>query len=102
VRLNGPRIRVYLDGAERPLLDFVDPNPLPAGKVGLRTFNASFAVRNLKVTAGGHEWTADFRPKQPVSEAIRASRPADANPRQQALQSLCLLLLNLNELVYID
>ncbi|HEX3658967.1 MAG TPA: DUF1553 domain-containing protein [Pirellulales bacterium] len=102
VRLNGPRIRVYLDGAERPLLDFVDPNPLPAGKVGLRTFNASFAVRNLKVTAGGHEWTADFRPKQPVPEAIGASRPADANPRQQALQSLCLLLLNLNELVYID
>ncbi|HEY5312036.1 MAG TPA: DUF1553 domain-containing protein [Pirellulales bacterium] len=107
VRLNGPRIRIYVDGAERPQLDFVDANPLPAGKVGLRTFNASFALRHLKVTAGGHQWTADFRTQQPLPDAVGQSRPAGVDPRRQdcrrqALQSLCLLILNLNELVYID
>lgn len=102
VRLDGPRIRVCVDGATQPQLDFVDPHPLPAGTVGLRTFNTSFAIRNLKVTAGEKHWAADFRaPTQPPKTDLAAS-PVKSDPQRQALEALCLLILNLNELIYID
>jgi hypothetical protein len=70
--------------------------------VGLRTFNASFALRNLKVTSGQRRWAADFSGERPEPGASAAAKPAAIDSRQRALESLCLLILNLNELVYID
>jgi hypothetical protein len=102
VRLDGPRIRIYVDGATQPQIDFVDPSPLGPGNVGLRTFNASFALRNLKVTSGQRRWAADFSGERPEPGASAAAKPAAIDSRQRALESLCLLILNLNELVYID
>ena len=61
VQLDGGRIRIWVDGAREPQIDYVDGSPLPAGKVGLRTFNADFAFRNLRVTTREKHWTADFR-----------------------------------------
>ncbi|HEX4148630.1 MAG TPA: DUF1553 domain-containing protein [Pirellulales bacterium] len=102
VRLDGPRIRVYVDGARQPQIDFEDPHPLDSGRVGLRTFNSSFAIRKLKVTTERQQWTADFSNQRPEATASANARAGASDSRQRALESLCLLILNLNELVYID
>ena len=103
VQLDGGRIRIWVDGAREPQIDYVDSSPLPAGKVGLRTFNADFALRNLQVKAREKQWQADFRSF--VADERSAAHAASAtqfDARQRALESLCLLILNLNELIYVD
>jgi mono/diheme cytochrome c family protein len=104
VTLDGPRIRIYVNGASQPQIDHVDNNPLPSGLVGMRTFNADCAFRNIKVSAAGKQWTADFKPTaRPVSSGPKLSQQASRKTSEQrALESLCLLILNLNELLYVD
>lgn len=53
VKIEGPRIQVFLNGGADPLIDFSDPNPLPAGSVGFRTWGAEASFRNVSVATGG-------------------------------------------------
>ncbi|MCL6607943.1 MAG: DUF1553 domain-containing protein, partial [Geminicoccaceae bacterium] len=52
VALEGGRIRVWLDGASEPHIDFTDPKPLPPGSVGFRTYQVSAAVRQMQLVQG--------------------------------------------------
>ncbi|HEX4131997.1 MAG TPA: DUF1553 domain-containing protein [Pirellulales bacterium] len=99
VQLNGPRVRVTVDDAEQPQIDYVDPNPLPGGKLGFRTFNASCAFRDLRATTARKNWQADFTTTQQTKVA---ATPIAPSPERRALEALCLVLFNLNELIYVD
>jgi len=84
------RIRVWAGGASQPLIDFHDPAPiLLAGHVGVRAWGAALSVDDLVLHPSGSGTS-------PVWDASQDP------PRSRALQSLCLLLLNLNEVVYIE
>jgi alpha-L-arabinofuranosidase len=70
VRLDGPRLRVFLDDAASPVLDYVDHEaPLPAGRVGLRTWmsDASFRRLEIRTSAGARrdEFTPPPSPTEP-------------------------------------
>jgi hypothetical protein len=96
VELAGARIRVFVDQDAEPVLDYTDPMPLPAGRLGFRTFQASAAVRNLSWKAGERQGEL---PVVSASERV----PSSNDPvRRLALAAVCKLILNLNEFVYID
>lgn len=58
VNLTGARIRVFLDGAVAPSLDYTDPNdPLPSGRVALRNWLTDASFRGVRIQAG--QRTAD-------------------------------------------
>ena len=97
VELEGGRIRVWLDGAEEPQIDYTDDEPLAAGSVGFRTFNVGAAVRQIRVTRGDKVEDVPMEYSEPAEETN-----ASATPAERALTELCKLLLNLNEFVYID
>jgi alpha-L-arabinofuranosidase len=52
VEMAGATFRLFLDGSRTPSLEFTDPQPLPAGKVGLRTWVSNAAFRRLSIAAG--------------------------------------------------
>lgn len=52
VVLAGPRIQVTVDGAVTPALDFTDTDPLPAGRIALRTWLTAAVFRNIRVDTG--------------------------------------------------
>jgi hypothetical protein len=97
VHVEGGRIRIHVNGADQPSIDFVDAEPLPAGKLGLRTFMARASFRDVKVRQGGVERAVPFdvASREPLLEA------ADVSERR-AWSALCKILLNLNEFVYVD
>ena len=85
-------IRVWVDGDEKPLIAVADPEPIAQpGFVGVRAWGAAVSLDALTLTSGTKNWDA-------LDAAAKASNPAS----QRALESLCLALLNLNELVYVD
>ena len=87
----GPRIRIWLDGSKAPLIDVVDIKPLThAGFLGLRAWGTPFIVRDLTIESSGKQARVD-----------RAALSAE-EARRQALESLCLVILNLNEFAYVD
>ncbi len=96
------RIRVFVDGAKEPQLDYQDERPLPAGQLGLRTFNARFAIKDLRVTQGGKTTLAKLQLPPPSKPLPAPALAPLAHPQRKALASLCLLLFNLNEFLYID
>lgn len=52
VDLQGRILRVFLEGASQPALEFTDDtDPLLSGSVGVRTWNSDASFRNLAVTA---------------------------------------------------
>ncbi|MDB6079103.1 MAG: hypothetical protein JWO82_2850, partial [Akkermansiaceae bacterium] len=61
VVLTGGRVQVYLNGGTTAVIDYVDANPLPAGSMGLRTWNSAAEFRNFKSVAGGQDVTANFQ-----------------------------------------
>jgi mono/diheme cytochrome c family protein len=88
----GAQIRVSLNGEQLPVLDTHDHQPIPgAGQIGVRTWGGAITLDNLAVTvlSGGG------------GEQIAVPSGA-ADPARRALQSFCLLVLNLNEGVYVD
>ncbi len=84
------RLRVWIDGAPSPAIDRVDAKPLFAGgRVGIRAWGAPVSLDDLIVTGDGRA-------------ALRlVDRHLEA-PEVRARQALGLLLLNLNEVVYVD
>ena len=96
VALNGSLIAVYADDADDVTLSFRDPDPLPAGWLGLRTWNSEITFRNLEIRQGRKVTRVDFRPPTAVAEV----HPLSA--RQRALAAYGRVLMNLNEFLYID
>jgi hypothetical protein len=87
VRIADGRIEVYLDGATTPAITAADPAPAVPGKAGFRTRDAGIEIAALRVTAAGR--TEEWRIESPP-------------PREVALRTLALLLLNTNEFVTVD
>jgi len=101
--LNGPHIRVYVDHHPEAAIDYTDPEPLAAGKVGFRTFNCPIEFRNVTLTGTGGTQTLELDSLQPASQAqvaVTGLKPDQSE--QQAFESFCLLVLNLNELIYVE
>ncbi len=86
----GALIRVSLHGAAKPLLEVTDPQPLPGeGRLGVRAWGGALWLDSLTLIS------SEGRP--PVT--IPSGNPP---PERSALQSLCLLVFNLNEFIYVD
>jgi Protein of unknown function (DUF1553) len=87
----GPRIRVSVHGESRPVVDVVDEKSIAnQGQIGVRTWGGSLSLDDLTVRTSSDDGDHRIVPA------------GAANPAQRALQSFCLLVLNLNEVVYID
>jgi mono/diheme cytochrome c family protein len=90
IEVSNARLRVWLGGASAPAIDVTDPKPiLAAGRMGARTWGAALSLENLVIRADG---------LAPVALCEEQLDP----PERRALQAFCLLLLNLNEVVYVD
>lgn len=88
----GRRHRVWLDGAAAPAMDVEDAAPLDErGAMGLRTWGSPLSVTDAYVAVGGERTRIDL-----------AAEPAEAIAKRRALESFCLLMLNLNEFLYVD
>ncbi|MBK8000882.1 MAG: DUF1553 domain-containing protein [Verrucomicrobia bacterium] len=84
------RLRVWLGDDSNPVIDVSDAKPLlTAGQVGVRSWGAALSVDDLALKPDG---------ASPVS--IRDEQLP--SPDRRAREALCLLLLNLNEVVYVD
>ncbi len=96
------RIRLFVDGAKQPQIDYQDEQPLPSGQLGIRTFNAHFAVKDLRITQSGKTTLAKLQLPPPSKPADEPALVPVTNPQRKAWASFCLLLFNLNEFLYID
>ncbi|MBI3870997.1 MAG: DUF1553 domain-containing protein [Verrucomicrobia bacterium] len=86
----GSRVRVWLGGGADPLIDASDVGSASArGKLGVRVWGAGAALDRARLRLDGRE--TRWSPPQ-SREAVE----------RRALESACLLLLNLNELCYVD
>ncbi len=92
IEISGPNITVRFGEGETALLKFIDPDPIvPPGRFGLRARGGPVTFADLAVTNDAQ--------RSPVT----ASTPDDRETaRRRALESLCLLMFNLNEFVYVD
>jgi hypothetical protein len=90
LRFEGPHIRAWINGAEQPLFDVIDSQALlEAGLIGVRSWGAALSLDDLAVTTSERK--------------ISVATETDQNQStQRALESFCLLMLNLNEVVYVD
>lgn len=62
VTLDGPRIRIYLDGDPIPRIDFTDGDrPLLTGRMALRTWNTDAGFRNVRIQAGPNTIAGPFQ-----------------------------------------
>ena len=90
VHFDEARIRVWLGNTSEPIMEFTDPKPiLAAGQAGARTWGAALSIDELVLRPDG-------------AAPISIDDPQLAPPERRALQAFCLLLLNLNEVVYVD
>jgi len=106
VELGNARISIWLNGAEKPVLDVTDPNPVAgSGQIGIRAWGATLHVEDLSILADGKK--LEIRPALKPSNDVLAMK-AKAGPArpafqdEKALESFCLLLFNLNEFIYVD
>lgn len=102
-RLDGQRMRVFLDGAEKPLLDFEQPVALQPGLVGIRTWGPAVEYRNITARSGDR--VATWAPKvEDVKDApwLVVKRDLRKQAFQRAAADLASALFNLNEFVYVD
>jgi hypothetical protein len=90
VQFDDARLRVWLGDETKPVIDFMDAKPvLSAGQVGTRAWGAALSLDDLVI--------------QPDGGAPVAIRDTDlATSERRAREAFCLLLLNLNEVVYVD
>jgi alpha-L-arabinofuranosidase len=81
VALDGPRIRVFLDGETAPKIDFTDPAaPMLTGSVALRTWNSDASFRNVRIEAGNSKIANVFKAAPVVAvsgmwDPIAAGKP---------------------------
>jgi hypothetical protein len=88
--LTRDRCRVYLNGTADPLLEASLPATAPAtGGLGLRAWGAAASLDQARWTAGG-------------SAIPLWNRHPEDWARRKALESVCRMVLNLNEVAYVD
>jgi len=93
LEIAGGRITATIDREPTPFLTADDTEPLARpGHVGLRTWGASLDGRNMFVQAAGGDLVR-IDPAQPPDAAEATAR---------ARRDLCLVILNLNEFLYVD
>jgi hypothetical protein len=91
LRLDGGRLVVRLgEGAEPVLETALPPGIPPTGALGVRAWGSGVGLDRL-------HWT----PAGGTPRALWPERPRDW-ARHRALESACLLMLNLNEVAYVD
>ena len=90
VEVNGSRVRVCIGPSLHPVIEHVDPAfGKVRGSLGVRVWGASATLDHARVLNEGHE--------------LQWALPQTAlDVERHALESACLLLLNLNELCYVD
>lgn len=66
VELAGPRIRVFVNDAKEPAIDFTDTEPLPEGSVGFRTWRTDAEFRQPVVETGGRRETIAMTAGEPT------------------------------------
>ena len=97
VTAEASRLRLSMEEGEKPLIDYSDPEPLTdAGRFGLRVWGAALVADQLQIHTGAQEWRV-LPGDPPGTESSAADRGY-----RRALASLCLVLFNLNEFVYVD
>ncbi|WP_437186220.1 DUF1553 domain-containing protein [Planctomicrobium sp. SH668] len=105
IKLDGPRIIIYVNGSESPSIDYVDSNPLPAGSIGFRIFNCQAEFQNLSLKEGGGFQQVDLASVSPSTNSradlFVVGVKLDESEKK-AFETLCLLVLNLNEMIYVD
>jgi hypothetical protein len=90
IQATDARLRVWIGDSAKPVIDVVDPQPLlTAGQVGVRSWGAALSVDDLAL-----------KPDGAMAVALRDEQLPPAERR--AREAFCLLLLNLNEVVYVD
>ena len=90
IQATDARLRVWLGDHAKPVIDFTDPKPLLAsGQVGARAWGAALSIDDLVL-----------RPDGAASVGVRDEELTA--PERRAREAFCLLLLNLNEVVYVD
>ena len=87
IAARGPQLAVTLDGAAAPVLQVPQTALTGTGRVGIATWGEGLELERLVVRAGSDE------------TVLRA--PAQ-RPEDRALEALALIVLNLNEFVYVD
>jgi cytochrome c553/cell division septum initiation protein DivIVA len=93
IDINGTALRVWLDAGAEPVLRAELESAPGEGYAGVRAWGAAVALDQLSIEApGGRQWDI----------AATTARSEGKSSRDRALESLCLMLLNLNELVYVD
>ena len=92
VTADGPRWTVWLNGDSSPTLTITESNPVSSGhQVAVRPWGSAVSLDDLEIASedGSRHWRA--------SEAAVTTAPD-----RRALESFCLLVLNLNAVVYSD
>ena len=67
VDLAGPRIRVFVNSASEPVIDFTDSQPLTKGVVGFRTWRINAEFRQPTIETGGRKQTIVMTAGKPES-----------------------------------
>ncbi len=98
IECNDSRIRVWMGDNKIPIIDFVDSlPPFGVGKIGVRAWGAPVSFDSLTVRTLDQFYSV----KIDDSESLTGTRSMSSSQRR-GLESLCLLLLNLNEVIYVD
>jgi hypothetical protein len=94
IELRGRSIRLWLNGDPKAILDATDPDPFTGpGKLGVRAWGAALSVDDMVVSNDGLR--LKIEPEDGQDAALQRAE-------RQAVQSFCLLLFNLNEMIYVD
>jgi len=106
IELAGSRIRVWMNGDRDPIIDATDPNPVKGdGFLGVRTWGAALSVDGLTLLAHGKKVEV-ARGRAASNSSVMTQHDGTDGPgsdeQREGLQAFCLLLFNLNELVYVD
>lgn len=88
----GPRLQLWTDAGASPLISASDEQAFnEAGVIGVRTWGGGIVFDTLTISPTDHANTETI--------LVKGDGPT---PNQRALQSVCRLVLNLNETIYID
>lgn len=71
VEMAGTRLRIFVDDASTPLLEYDDKeHPLTTGQVGIRTWNSRASFRNVTITTGGKTITETFGTENRAQQTV--------------------------------
>jgi hypothetical protein len=90
IALNGGRVAVWVGEESRAVIEIEDGSAMSeTGQIGIRTWGGTVSVEKLRVSS-------------PSGTEINLAAGQNPDASRRALESFCLLMLNLNEMVYID